>query len=44
VYKFEKSANRIFPLNTTIDLIDESREAIAKIQVLKFTNTHNLTH
>ncbi len=37
-YSFEKSGNRVFPINTPIDLIDSSRNAIAKIKVTAFTN------
>ena len=42
-YPFEKNGNRVFPLDTTIDLIDSERTAVAKIKVTSFSNTMNLT-
>jgi len=38
VYPFTKSGNRVFPLDTPIDLIDLDRVAIAKIRIQSFTN------
>ncbi len=38
-YKFEKMGNRIYPLETPIDLIDKDRNAIAKIKLMFFQNT-----
>jgi len=43
-YKFEKMGNRIYPLETPIDLIDKERNAIAKIKVISFQNTFEKTH
>lgn len=37
-YQFEKSGNRMFPLDTPIDLIDLNRTAIAKIKIVSFLN------
>ncbi|MBM3232557.1 DUF2584 family protein [Candidatus Pacearchaeota archaeon] len=42
-YSFEKPGNRIFPLETPIDLITMDREAIAKIEVTEFTNRPGTT-
>ena len=38
-YAFSKKGNRIFPLDTPIDLIDMERNAIARVKILSFTNT-----
>lgn len=35
---FEKEGNRVFPIDTPIDLIDLDRNAIAKIKVSSFKN------
>lgn len=43
IYDFKKSGNRVFPIETPIDLINERREAIAKIHVLEFRNTKTET-
>lgn len=43
-YSFEKVGNRIFPLETPIDLIDMERNAIAKIRVTQFQNTLEKTN
>jgi len=40
---FEKSGNRVFPLNTPIDLIDRDRTAVARIEVKSFTNEDGAT-
>lgn len=42
-YAFEKVGNRIFPLDTPIDLIDMERNAIAKIKVISFQNSLEVT-
>ena len=42
-YEFTKPHNRIFPMDTPIDLIDLDRNAIAKIRVTSFTNSHEQT-
>lgn len=42
-YPFEKTGNRIFPLNTPIDLIDVNRNAIAKIKIMYFLNKPSQT-
>ncbi len=42
-YKFIKDGNRIFPLNTPIDMICLDRKAVAKIKVLEFTNIEGET-
>lgn len=42
-YSFEKPGNRVFPLNTPIDLIDSERAAIAKIAINSFTNKEHQT-
>lgn len=39
-YQFEKSGNRVFPLDTPIDLIDLNRNAMAKIKVVSFLNSY----
>lgn len=38
VYDFIKSGNRVFPIEIPIDLINSSREAVAKIHILEFCN------
>ena len=43
VYNSQKPGNRIFPLETPIDMIDMEREAIAKIKVTEFTNKPGTT-
>ena len=43
VYPFEKAGNRVFPIDTAIDLIDLDRNAIAKIKILSFLNERELT-
>ncbi len=43
VYPFEKSENRIFPLDTPIDLIDLNRTAVAKIRIKSFLNESGST-
>lgn len=42
-YNFEKSGNRVFPLDTAIDLIDLNREAIAKIRITSYQNVSDST-
>lgn len=42
-YSFEKKGNRVFPIETAIDLIDSKRTALAKIRILSFTNSHDNT-
>lgn len=42
-YPFEKTGNRMFPVNTPIDLIDIDRNAIAKIKITSFSNTLDRT-
>ncbi|WP_044617761.1 DUF2584 family protein [Gynuella sunshinyii] len=42
-YNFSKDGNRVFPLQTPIDLIDSSRSAIAKIRIMSFKNLLNKT-
>lgn len=42
-YQFEKNGNRVFPIDTPIDLIDLNRTAIAKIKITTFTNKRDLT-
>ncbi len=37
-HPFKKSANRVFPLDTPIDLIDLNRVAVAKIRIKSFSN------
>ena len=37
-YQFTKSNNRMFPIDTPIDLIDLNRTAIAKVKITSFTN------
>lgn len=37
-YPFVKDGNRVFPIDTPIDLIDTNRNAVAKIKVKRFTN------
>jgi len=43
VYEFSKPGNRVFPLNTPIDLIDPDRVAIAKIRITSFSNDKDST-
>jgi len=43
VYPFKKSANRNFPLDTPIDLIDMNRVAVAKVRVKSFSNESGST-
>ncbi len=43
VYDFAKDGNRVFPVETPIDLISPGREAIAKIVVLEFSNSKEET-
>jgi len=42
-YSFCKRGNRVFPIDTPIDLIDNKRNAIAKIQIQSFKNETNKT-
>ncbi len=42
-YNFEKEGNRVFPLDTPIDLINSRREAIAKIKIIHYTNNLDQT-
>ncbi|MCL6294240.1 DUF2584 family protein [Jejuia spongiicola] len=42
-YNFSKTGNRVFPIKIPIDLINLNRIAIAKIEILEFTNTKNNT-
>ncbi len=42
-YSFSKNGNRVFPIDTPIDLIDSERNAIAKIKILSFTNSETET-
>ena len=44
VYDFSKKGNRVFPIDTPIDLLNLKREAVAKIKVLEFTNTGEETN
>jgi len=44
LYPFEKVGNRVFPLNTKIDLIGSNRTAIAKIKIKWFSNSHDKTY
>jgi len=41
IHKFKKVWNRFFPIKTPIDLIDMSRTAIAKINIIEYTNREN---
>lgn len=43
VYEFVKNGNRVFPIETPIDLISPKREAIAKVHILEFVNLKNET-
>lgn len=43
-YPFEKSGNRVFPIDVPIDLIDGERNAIAKIKIRTFTNHSGATN
>ncbi len=43
IYTFSKSGNRVFPIGTPIDLIDMNRNALAKIQIINFTNSEDKT-
>jgi len=42
-HSFKKPDNRIFPIDTPIDLIDDDRNAIAKIKIKSFTNEDGVT-
>jgi len=42
-YTFKKDQNRIFPIDTPIDLIDKKRNAVAKIRIKSFLNEHDST-
>ncbi len=42
-YAFHKIGNRVFPINTAIDLIDSDRTALAKIKIISFVNSNNAT-
>jgi hypothetical protein len=42
-YSFTKEGNRFFPIKTPIDLICLNRTALAKIQIIEFTNTETIT-
>lgn len=42
-YPFEKIGNRVFPIDTPIDLIDMERNALAKIKITSFLNQYELT-
>ena len=42
-YPFQKTGNRVFPIQTPIDLIDSERIALAKIKVRSFTNSSDGT-
>ena len=42
-YSFSKEGNRVFPIKTPIDLICMNRTAIAKIQIIEFTNKDSIT-
>lgn len=42
-YDFSKSGNRLFPIDTPIDLINPEREAVAKIKIKSFLNQHDST-
>lgn len=39
VYYFLKTGSRAFPIDTSIDLINSKREAVAKVRILEFSNT-----
>ena len=43
IHDFSKSGYRVFPINTPIDLINEGREAIAKVKILEFMNSDEKT-
>ncbi len=42
-YQFEKIGNRMFPIDTPIDLIDLDRNTVAKIKITSFMNISDLT-
>ena len=42
-YEFSKPGNRIFPIDTPIDLINLEREAVAKIKIKSFLNQPSTT-
>lgn len=42
-YPFHKQGNRVFPIDTAIDLIDPQRNAIARIKVKSFLNERDKT-
>lgn len=42
-YEFQKAGNRVFPIETPIDLIDSDRNALAKVKVISFLNSSNAT-
>jgi hypothetical protein len=42
-YPFSKPGNRVFPIGTPIDLINEERQAVAKIRISEFTNDSEKT-
>ena len=42
-YEFQKAGNRVFPIETPIDLIDSDRNALAKIKVISFLNSSSTT-
>ena len=42
-YEFNKPGNRVFPIDTPIDLIDLERNAVAKIRVTSFTVNEDMT-
>jgi hypothetical protein len=42
-YDFSKTGNRVYPINTPIDLINENREAISKVKIIEFTNKDGKT-
>ena len=43
IYDFVKSGNRVFPLETPIDLINLQREAVAKVSIMEFANDRSGT-
>ena len=42
-YPFTKDGNRVFPIDTTIDLISSDRQAVAKIRIKWFSNSQSAT-
>lgn len=38
-FLFEKLWNRVYPLNKSIDLLNQDRQAIAKVSIKQFTNS-----